>query len=83
LETGRTHQIRIHLAAIGNPIVGDSVYRPRKWRPFPIPVRRQALHAQALGFVHPITGESIRVEAPVPADLNALISELRDRSTVM
>lgn len=82
LETGRTHQIRIHFAAIGKPIVGDAVYRPRKWRPFPVPIRRQALHALSLGFIHPITGESVRVEAPVPADLNALISELRDRSTV-
>ena len=50
LETGRTHQIRIHLAEIGHPVVGDPVYRPRRTRPrFPVPFPRQALHAQALG----------------------------------
>ena len=59
LETGRTHQIRIHLAEIGHPVLGDRVYRPRKAPRFPIPFRRQALHARHLGFVHPITGEAI------------------------
>ena len=83
LETGRTHQIRIHFAALGKPIVGDAVYRPRKWRPFPVPMRRQALHAQALGFKHPVTGESIFVEAPTPNDLKALIAELRERTLVV
>ena len=56
---------------------------PRKWRPFSVPIRRQALHALALGFKHPITGETIRVEAPVPNDLNALVAELRERTTVV
>jgi 23S rRNA pseudouridine1911/1915/1917 synthase len=79
LETGRTHQIRIHLAEIGHPLVGDPVYRPRSDPRFPVPFHRQALHAQALGLVHPITGEQIGVEAPLPADLDELIRELRLR----
>jgi 23S rRNA pseudouridine1911/1915/1917 synthase len=85
LETGRTHQIRIHLTEIGHPVIGDRVYRPRalpgvRPRP-PIDVRfpRQALHAQALGFIHPLTGQGLRVEAPVPADLVDLIATLRHR----
>ena len=79
LETGRTHQIRIHLAEIGHPVVGDPVYRSSNRHAFPVPFGRQALHAQALGFVHPITGQALRVEAPVPADLNDLIAGLRHR----
>jgi 23S rRNA pseudouridine1911/1915/1917 synthase len=77
LETGRTHQIRIHLAEIGHPVLGDRVYRPYKAPGFPLPVHRQALHAQRLGFVHPITGETVVVEAPVPADFEELLSRLR------
>ncbi|MFO0888094.1 MAG: RluA family pseudouridine synthase [Isosphaeraceae bacterium] len=79
LETGRTHQIRIHLAEIGHPVVGDPVYRPRSLPKFPVPFRRQALHAVALGFVHPISGEALRVEAPLAADLTELVEELRHR----
>jgi 23S rRNA pseudouridine1911/1915/1917 synthase len=70
LETGRTHQIRVHLAARGWPIVGDRVYgTPAAADAFP----RQALHAWRLVFTHPITGERIRIEAPVPADLEELM----------
>jgi len=79
LETGRTHQIRIHLAEAGHPVVGDPVYRPRACVPFPVPFPRQALHAQALGFVHPMTGEALRVEAPPPDDLTGLIAAVRKR----
>ncbi len=79
LETGRTHQLRIHLAEIGHPIIGESVYRPRTSPPFDVPFERQALHAHALGFVHPLTGRSIRVEAPLPEDLAGLIETLRSR----
>ena len=79
LETGRTHQVRIHLAEIGHPVVGDRVYRPQTRTPSPIRFRRQALHARALDFVHPFTGQAIRVEAPVPVDLSELIDELRER----
>jgi 23S rRNA pseudouridine1911/1915/1917 synthase len=79
LETGRTHQIRIHLAEIGHPVVGDPVYRPRTEPRFPVPFGRQALHAQSLGFIHPVSNEKIRVEAPLPADLTGLVGELRHR----
>lgn len=79
LETGRTHQIRIHLAEIGHPVVADAVYRPRSLPDFPVPFRRQALHAQALGFVHPVSGEALRVEAPLAPDLVALVEDLRHR----
>jgi 23S rRNA pseudouridine1911/1915/1917 synthase len=79
LETGRTHQIRIHLAEIGHPVVGDPVYGPRPGPSSPVRFHRQALHAQALGLVHPFTGEAVRVEAPLPADLDDLIAELGNR----
>jgi 23S rRNA pseudouridine1911/1915/1917 synthase len=79
LETGRTHQIRIHLAEIGHPVVGDRVYRPRQQPRTKAQFHRQALHAQTLGFVHPLTGESVHVEAPLPADLAGLIEDLRNR----
>jgi 23S rRNA pseudouridine1911/1915/1917 synthase len=79
LETGRTHQIRIHLAEVGHPVVGEPVYRSKTAPPFPLPFPRQALHAQALGFVHPVTGQAMRVEAPLPDDLAKLILLLRRR----
>jgi 23S rRNA pseudouridine1911/1915/1917 synthase len=79
LETGRTHQIRIHLAEEGHPVVGDSVYRPRDQPKCKAKFHRQALHAQTLGFVHPLTKEHVRVEAPLPADMEALILDLRNR----
>ncbi len=79
LETGRTHQIRIHMAEIGHPVVGDPVYRPRNRPRTKAQFHRQALHAQTLGFVHPFTRETVRVEAAVPHDLDALIVDLRNR----
>jgi 23S rRNA pseudouridine1911/1915/1917 synthase len=79
LETGRTHQIRIHLAEQGHPVVGDPVYRPKDRPRCKATFHRQALHAQTLGFVHPLTKESIRVEAPLPADMEALVLDLRNR----
>jgi 23S rRNA pseudouridine1911/1915/1917 synthase len=79
LETGRTHQIRIHLAEVGHPVVGEPVYRSRTAPPFPVSFPRQALHAHALGFVHPITGQGLRMEAPLPDDLARLIATLRHR----
>jgi 23S rRNA pseudouridine1911/1915/1917 synthase len=79
LETGRTHQVRIHLAAIGHPVVGDPVYRPHTLPRSKAQFHRQALHAQTLGFVHPLTGQPIRVEAPLPGDLAGLIIDLRNR----
>jgi 23S rRNA pseudouridine1911/1915/1917 synthase len=71
LRTGRTHQIRVHLAALGWPVVGDSVYGSPAARPvFP----RQALHAWRVAFAHPSTGDRIQVEAPLPSDLQQLIT---------
>jgi 23S rRNA pseudouridine1911/1915/1917 synthase len=73
LETGRTHQIRVHLASIGHPLEGDPVYGGRGARRLP----RQALHAWKLAFVHPRTGKLLRFTAPPPADFEALADELR------
>ncbi len=87
LETGRTHQIRVHMAHAGHGLVGDPVYGGRRKlaaraftpeaadavRTFP----RQALHAAVLGFEHPVTGEALRFEAPLPQDMTALLESLR------
>jgi 23S rRNA pseudouridine1911/1915/1917 synthase len=79
-ETGRTHQIRVHLASAGLPIVGDPVYgradRSRRPRGDP-PVERPALHAAALGFEHPESGQRMHFETPLPGDLAALLVRLR------
>ncbi|MDX2037264.1 MAG: RluA family pseudouridine synthase [Isosphaeraceae bacterium] len=79
LETGRTHQIRLHMTDIGHPVLGDAVYRPKTQPRCKAKFGRQALHAQTLGFVHPMTGEHVQVEAPVPRDMNELIIDLRKR----
>jgi 23S rRNA pseudouridine1911/1915/1917 synthase len=72
--TGRTHQIRVHLASIGYPVVGDAVYGRRKQR---LPVSRQFLHARRLAFKHPVTGRRLDLEAPLPEDLAAVLEMLR------
>ena len=91
LETGRTHQIRVHMAHRGAPLIGDPVYGRHRGikaygsgeafiqatqtaRAFP----RQALHAATLGFVHPVTGEGLQFEAPLPQDMAELITALED-----
>jgi 23S rRNA pseudouridine1911/1915/1917 synthase len=90
LETGRTHQIRVHLAHIGHPLVGDPAYLRRlpaasrglepglraRLTGFP----RQALHAATLGFAHPVTGAALRFDSPLPPDLAALLERLADPS---
>jgi 23S rRNA pseudouridine1911/1915/1917 synthase len=73
LETGRTHQIRVHLAAIDHPLVGDVVYRPGPDR---VPAPRVFLHACRLGFTHPISGEPLAFESPLPADLADVLTGL-------
>lgn len=74
LETGRTHQIRVHMAYIGHPLLGDPVYGPKKQ---PIHLEGQALHAKVLGFQHPRTGEYMEFEAPLPPYFEALLERLR------
>jgi 23S rRNA pseudouridine1911/1915/1917 synthase len=80
LETGRTHQIRVHMASIGHALLGDAVYgrTPGKLAPLlkDLAFERQALHAATLGFVHPVTQEKLCFESPLPADMVALIGRL-------
>jgi len=87
LETGRTHQIRVHLAHIGYPIVGDPTYGRRLAIPKGATARleetlrgfrRQALHAARLGFPHPVTGEPMEFESPPPTDMQDLLAALRE-----
>ena len=75
LETGRTHQIRVHLASLGHPLVGDPAYG----RKGPVPFSRQALHAARLALVHPLSGHSCEWESPLPQDFQELVSALRMR----
>jgi 23S rRNA pseudouridine1911/1915/1917 synthase len=87
LETGRTHQIRVHMAAIGHPVVGDRTYGagfatkaallPEPARSLVVAFPRQALHAYLLGFEHPATGEELRFESSLPADMAALVAAFK------
>ncbi|MCI9168207.1 MAG: RluA family pseudouridine synthase [Dorea sp.] len=76
LETGRTHQIRVHMASIGHPLLGDAVYGPKKC-PF-LKLTGQTLHARTLGFVHPKTGEYVEFHAPLPDYFSHILHVLRD-----
>jgi 23S rRNA pseudouridine1911/1915/1917 synthase len=87
LETGRTHQIRVHLAHRGHPLLGDETYGSgfrtksarlgEQARQALGALSRQALHAAELGFAHPVTGREMRFESPLPPDLQRLITALR------
>jgi 23S rRNA pseudouridine1911/1915/1917 synthase len=79
LSTGRTHQIRVHLTGIGHPLIGDQTYGrgrsvglPEAARAFP----RQALHANLIGFAHPLSGKYLEFSSPLPADIAELIATL-------
>jgi len=76
LETGRTHQIRVHMKFIGHPLVGDPMYS-RGTRG--LTMDGQALHAETLGFVHPVTGETLVFRAPIPQDMELLLHSIRNR----
>ena len=80
LETGRTHQVRVHCASIGHALLGDPLYgrAPRALRPLleRLGFARQALHAAELGFTHPVTGEELRFSSALPDDMRELIDEL-------
>jgi 23S rRNA pseudouridine1911/1915/1917 synthase len=73
LETGRTHQIRVHLSAIGHPVVGDGTYGGARDS---LVVPRPFLHATTLAFTHPRSGEPVRVDEPLPADLAGVLAAL-------
>lgn len=74
LETGRTHQIRVHMASIGHPLLGDPVYGPRKC---PFKLEGQTLHAKTIGFIHPTTGQYVEVSAPLPEYFEKLLEKFR------
>ena len=77
LETGRTHQIRVHMAHIGHPILGDTVYGAKK----PVPgLTGQCLHATGLRFVHPRTGEPVELHCPLPPEFTAMLQKLQNKS---
>lgn len=77
LETGRTHQIRVHMTSIGHPLVNDPKYGPKK--PSPFAIEGQALHSLTLTLTHPGTGEPMEFSAPVPEDMQRILTGLRDR----
>ncbi len=80
LETGRTHQVRVHMGHIGHPLIGDPVYsRDRKGFKSILETlgfKRQALHAKSLGFIHPVSGERLMFQSALPADMQELLSQL-------
>ena len=86
-KTGRTHQIRVHLSAMGHPLLGDPLYGKKRGSQDPVlkecsrRLNRQALHAYRLGFVHPRTGEGVEFISPIPQDMKEVLEWLRSRIT--
>jgi 23S rRNA pseudouridine1911/1915/1917 synthase len=79
-KTGRTHQLRVHMTAVGHPMVGDTIYGGRCVSFGDFRFARQALHAREITFVHPVTLETMTLEAPLPPDMQKLIEVLRGNS---
>lgn len=79
LETGRRNQIRVHFAEAGHPVLGDPRYQPLPAQHSRWPYERLALHARLLGFTHPITGEDLRLESPLPAEMELFLKPPRNR----
>ncbi|MGI6752275.1 MAG: RluA family pseudouridine synthase [Anaerovoracaceae bacterium] len=77
LETGRTHQIRVHMAHIKHPIVGDSLYGPKKQA---LGAGSQMLHSRKLGFIHPVSGVYMEFESPLPEEFQTIIRKIKNRS---
>jgi 23S rRNA pseudouridine1911/1915/1917 synthase len=80
-RTGRTHQLRVHLSYLGHPVLADRLYGGVRSEGLELPIRRQALHAYSLELTHPVTGRSIRFEAPLPDDFRATLECLRPEAT--
>jgi 23S rRNA pseudouridine1911/1915/1917 synthase len=80
LDTGRTHQIRVHMASLGHPVVGDLLYNPKSTgneaARLNLGLKGQALHAAQLSFTHPVTGLLLEFEAPLPEDFQSLLERL-------
>lgn len=76
IQTGRTHQVRVHLASVGHPVVGDAIYGARKSAPGASELNRYLLHARHLAFAHPISGERMAFESPLPADFASRLPPL-------
>jgi len=77
-ETGRTHQIRVHMAHLGHPVAGDDVYGKKRRKHDVLEIRRQCLHASELSFIHPRSGRRVRFIAPLWPDMAELLAKLRD-----
>ncbi len=78
-QTGRTHQIRVHMAHLGHPVVGDKCYGGKAARSFEMEIGRQMLHAEKLGFIHPTRGDRMTFSSPPPEDMRGLLDRLRLR----
>lgn len=76
IETGRTHQIRVHLASLGHPVLGDTLYGKKQTPSSSVKATRQMLHAESIQFVHPVSGEPMKIVAPLPEDFSSILDQL-------